>query len=172
MYIVCKAGLNWCLSSSYIHWSVNAPLEHPCPGCRSCIMWIHGWQVHSFGVEFFLHQVQFFIEELVHFHCFLVNCASDGLRRGINGKVINQSPTSLMIQWQPKPGISKSPGPTNRLEQLPHNWAGNTLRLYSFLFCEWFLGKWILQSDHQPGKKERITLPVTPAWSIDETDNR
>ena len=82
-------GLKWRWSRSYIHWPVNASLEHPCPGGWSCITWIHGRQVHSFGVEFFLHQVQFFIEELVHFHCFLVDCAPDSLQTGINGKVIN-----------------------------------------------------------------------------------
>lgn len=66
---------------SYIHWPVYSSLQHPGPCSRASIMWIHWWQINSLGVEFFLHKVQFFIEKLVHLHCFLVNCSPDSLQR-------------------------------------------------------------------------------------------
>ena len=68
-------------ASSYIHWSIYSPLQHPSPCSRSCIVWVHGWQINSFGVELFLDKVKLFIEQLVHLYCFLVNCSSDGLQK-------------------------------------------------------------------------------------------
>ena len=42
---------------AYIHWSIYSPFKHSCPGCRSCINWIHRWQVHCLGIELFLYKV-------------------------------------------------------------------------------------------------------------------
>ena len=42
---------------AYIHWSIYPPFKHSCPGCRSCINWIHRWQVHCLGIELFLYKV-------------------------------------------------------------------------------------------------------------------
>ena len=42
---------------AYIHWSIYPPFKHSCPGCWSCINWIHRWQVHCLGIELFLYKV-------------------------------------------------------------------------------------------------------------------
>ena len=42
---------------AYIHGSIYPPFKHSCPGCWSCINWIHRWQVHCLGIELFLYKV-------------------------------------------------------------------------------------------------------------------